>query len=565
MPNVVGASEILFAQHIDNGGAVVNVRHPNHGALGDGVDDLAAIMAAIDSAPAGATIYLPPGDYRVSGAIRPRAGQTIMGAGASTRIMCPDAGWDLIATGTDQFGIITIKNAPDVRVTNLSILGTKTAAGINNTPKLIYLEGSAGIPLDGVLIDGCWLSRSNYEGIWQGGPSDYCRGLGIHNNRFRDVAQVNEFGGLPCIQLNAHESSVTGNRLRDVGIGISLNGTLLTVTGNVIRGVTSMGIQTGDSGPGAHGNWTISGNVVEFSEGASLRIGIQLDGGGGTNHLVNVVGNSVRLAGGGGAALGQCYKVQNPEHVSLVGNVAEITGRGQGFVFQGSTAGNNVTVNSNTVSVRGESAQCYGFLANPSAGTLRVRSSGNRVYGLSEAHSSYAYFWSSTGTGVLEANIDGDWLEGGYVLVKDVVYASTSISLAGRSFSHHSDLAQSATYHRAATLGMLNLAGRIGHTIVGDAISLAGTSASVPLRNTRIKLSTEGGAASDNLATISGGQDGDVVVLGMEAAGYSVAVQDGTGNLRLAGGFSLTNPDDRLMLECVGGTHWVELSRSDNR
>ena len=49
------------------GGPVVDVRHPDYGAVGDGVtDDSAAIQAAIDAIPStGGVVVFPAGNYHV--------------------------------------------------------------------------------------------------------------------------------------------------------------------------------------------------------------------------------------------------------------------------------------------------------------------------------------------------------------------------------------------------------------------------------------------------------------------------------------------------------------------
>lgn len=53
-------------------------------------------------------------------------------------------------------------------------------------------------------------------------------------------------------------------------------------------------------------------------------------------------------------------------------------------------------------------------------------------------------------------------------------------------------------------------------------------------------IDTEGGAASDDLDTISGGSDGDVLFLEAEHTDRTVILKDGTGNLQLGGDIYLT-------------------------
>lgn len=76
-------------------------------------------------------------------------------------------------------------------------------------------------------------------------------------------------------------------------------------------------------------------------------------------------------------------------------------------------------------------------------------------------------------------------------------------------------------------------------------------------------VDTEGAAASDDLDTISGGQFGQVTTFTAVNTARTVVFKDGTGNLRLAGDFSLDNTEDSIT--CVfNGTNWVEVARSDN-
>ena len=77
-------------------------------------------------------------------------------------------------------------------------------------------------------------------------------------------------------------------------------------------------------------------------------------------------------------------------------------------------------------------------------------------------------------------------------------------------------------------------------------------------------VDTPGGtAATGTLTTITGGTTGQLLILRAVNAARTVVVQDGTGNLVLAGDFSLDNTQDRIVLH-FDGTNWCELSRSDN-
>tara|TARA_Y100000310_G_scaffold319140_1_gene374059 strand:+ start:1167 stop:1643 length:477 start_codon:yes stop_codon:yes gene_type:complete len=77
------------------------------------------------------------------------------------------------------------------------------------------------------------------------------------------------------------------------------------------------------------------------------------------------------------------------------------------------------------------------------------------------------------------------------------------------------------------------------------------------------KIDTESDAATDDLDTISGGVEGYLLIIYPEDSARTVVAKDGTGNLSLAGDFSMDHADDRLTL-LHDGTNWVELSRSSN-
>jgi hypothetical protein len=71
------------------------------------------------------------------------------------------------------------------------------------------------------------------------------------------------------------------------------------------------------------------------------------------------------------------------------------------------------------------------------------------------------------------------------------------------------------------------------------------------------------GALPDNLDTINGGTDGDVLVLRAANVLEAITVKDGTGNINCAGDFTMDQTLDTITLMHNGST-WVEISRSNN-
>ena len=77
-------------------------------------------------------------------------------------------------------------------------------------------------------------------------------------------------------------------------------------------------------------------------------------------------------------------------------------------------------------------------------------------------------------------------------------------------------------------------------------------------------VDTESDASTDDLETINGGIDGQILVLRAADNDRTIVLKDNTDNLRLAGDFSMDSGNDIITLICSGGTIWFEISRSDN-
>jgi hypothetical protein len=98
---------------------------------------------------------------------------------------------------------------------------------------------------------------------------------------------------------------------------------------------------------------------------------------------------------------------------------------------------------------------------------------------------------------------------------------------------------------------------------LGSGTELTIASGAVTITQGFHTIDTESDAASDDLDTISGGTTGQLLVVKAADDARSVVAKGGTGNLRLAGDFTLDDTDDSLSL-LYDGSNWIEIARSDN-
>jgi hypothetical protein len=80
---------------------------------------------------------------------------------------------------------------------------------------------------------------------------------------------------------------------------------------------------------------------------------------------------------------------------------------------------------------------------------------------------------------------------------------------------------------------------------------------------TYIIVDTESAAATDDLATISGGLTGQMITLESTNNARDITLKDATGNLQLAGDFTLDRTTDTITL-IYNGSSWREVARSNN-
>lgn len=87
----------------------------------------------------------------------------------------------------------------------------------------------------------------------------------------------------------------------------------------------------------------------------------------------------------------------------------------------------------------------------------------------------------------------------------------------------------------------------------------------VTVTGTTHRVDTEAAAATDDLDTINGGIDGQLLIIKSVASARDVTLKDGTGNLQLAGDFVLDTSSDTIMLVYYSVANlWYEICRSNN-
>lgn len=88
-------------------------------------------------------------------------------------------------------------------------------------------------------------------------------------------------------------------------------------------------------------------------------------------------------------------------------------------------------------------------------------------------------------------------------------------------------------------------------TIASDAITAT---------YTYVVVDTEGAAASDNLATINGGNEGDILILRMANAARVVTLKHGTGNVQLSNGLDVVLSATRVILLYRVAGNWSDVN-----
>ncbi|AKJ65163.1 glycosyl hydrolase family 28-related protein [Kiritimatiella glycovorans] len=118
----------------------INVKDAPYLAAGNkSDDDTAALQAALDTAPDGSIVYIPPGRYMITEPLEIRSSITLLGEYAATYIVA-DAPMDCIIRGAPESGFLE-----DVLISSLTLSGNNT-----NVAAAVRLDGLRRSTLDRV-------------------------------------------------------------------------------------------------------------------------------------------------------------------------------------------------------------------------------------------------------------------------------------------------------------------------------------------------------------------------------------------------------------------------------
>lgn len=238
MPTVLGSTKAFPGKFYDKGVIHLNVKHPEFGAVGDGVtDDTAAIQAAIDFAGAagGGVVFIPKGVYLCGTLTNAIAGITLQGAGSA------------YAYNTVEFAMTRI------------VAKAGTTVGINFAPT----EAVGTDP------QGCYIKDLEYDG----------NSIATYGIRAGSTTILNRTGGRRC-QIGLHLTNGTNSAhlnqcyaVRNTVYGLYVSGASSTIFsvrnsnfGNNIGGL-GIGIRIEGGFLGSFSNC-----VIESNSGPGLSI-----------------------------------------------------------------------------------------------------------------------------------------------------------------------------------------------------------------------------------------------------------------------------------------------------
>jgi hypothetical protein len=208
-----------------------------------------------------------------------------------------------------------------------------------------------------------------------------------------------------------------------------------------------------------------------------------------------------------------------------------------------------------------------GALGSTSAGfaNLFLAATGKVSWGNDLAYINYTSggdYISFNGATVYEFN-DGYVNVNGYVRADRLIVDGSTVPTNGMYLPNSNTVGFAADSTQALTVtpSSVNIISKLNF---GTATELTIASGVVTITRSYHTIDTEADAATDDLDTINGGVEGDLLILRAADDARSVVIKNGTGNIRGAGAVdrTLTHSQDTAQYMFIGST-WVEINFRD--
>jgi hypothetical protein len=375
--------------------------------------------------------------------------------------------------------------------------------------------------------------------------------ISVMNNVFENTRHGVSLGSSATVGgINVY-ITITGNYStgRDASLDCHEEADYVVFANNVCRGEGKVSAPSGIIFQGR--NAVITGNTVNgnLNNGIIVQPLIELAGYEGmiviNDNLIDVQRNNIASANGIYYQAGNQPQWRPLKGIAISGNI--INGASGFGIYVQNTANSvlpadNISVNSNTIT---NCAVGIGFRTDAVAGTIsNISITGNTITNTASSAEGIIFRPNVAGNLISNATVVGNTFSLGA--------SSTGVDLVGSGTCSGIVIA-SNVYANVTTPVDTNF----------QTLTIAAGVVTLTSRFSFLRIDTEGAAASDDLDTINGAEFGQVITFAANNTARTVVFKDGTGNLRLAGDFSLDNTEDSIT--CVfNGTNWLEIARSDN-
>jgi hypothetical protein len=478
--------------------------------------------------------------------------KAIFGAGSDLQIYHDGSNSIIEDTSTGNLQLITNGNAIALKTSDGDAMLSAIKDGdvklyYNNNLKLATT--STGIDVTGTAtMDGLTVDGTN-AGLAISGPSSQL--MKIATTSSLDQLAIATAADVEAVRIDASQNVIVGGTTAGAAGAVTLYADGTFKSNGIDDNATTEIVQIGDTfvqiGPADTSVFTFAnrGNsgAIAYSGGNSSSAGFNITQYGGAHASV---ANDMRMRAGATTVL---YYDDSADRFYVPVD---------DFVVGGTTAGAASAVTLYATGAGRFSTGSSGASAYSSGDDLVVEGSGNAGISIlsPDADASSLIFGSDANN--LDAFIQYDGGSNHLLLNTanvgdDIVFRAdnsvTNLTLSGASGSELLTAAGSVS-----VTDFLRIPSKGELTIAAGVITVTGS---------RHTVDTQGDAASDDLDTINGGTDGDILILRSANNARTVTVKDSTGNIQLAGDFSLSSTGDAIVLY-FSGSAWIELTRSNN-